>query len=72
MPTSHVRCLTCERCGWKAVWRGGDAIILTRFDCPACHGTLEIGTPSAVESLNPLYRLNYLRLLSSSGADSGN
>lgn len=60
-------CLTCDRCGWKAVWSGGDAVMLTRVDCPGCPGTLQIGVASALDRLNPLYRLNYLRLLGGAG-----
>lgn len=67
MVMMQTHSLTCDRCGWKAVWRGGDAIVLTLVSCPNCPGTLRIGTASSFDCLNPLYRLNYLRLLGGSG-----
>lgn len=69
MVMMQTHSLTCDRCGWKAVWSAGDAVVLTRVSCLNCPGTLRIGGTSPVDRLNPLYRLNYLRLLG--GPDDG-
>lgn len=55
--------VACRRCDWKAVWRGGDVVMLPRRDCPHCGGELAPFPMGVAERLNPVYRLNYLRLL---------
>lgn len=67
MVMKQTYCLTCDRCGWKAVWSGSDALVLTRTSCPNCPGSLRIGAASSFDRLNPLYRLNYLRLVGGPG-----
>lgn len=65
MPVMQTHSAACKRCHWKAVWRGSDVVLLPACHCPACGGDLEPANLSAADYLNPIYRLNYLRLLAS-------
>lgn len=65
MPIMQTHCVRCSQCDWKAVWRGGDVVMLPRHTCPVCGGDIKSSVAMPLDRLNPVYRLNYFRLFSS-------
>jgi len=55
---------TCNKCGWNAVKMEGDVLLATpgSSKCPSCGGELDEKLGSVFDLLNPVKRIQGLRL----------